>query len=238
MASSIVQTLPKRNGDKVEHVQWLLDLDCAQALAPWARINPARLEREAVEMARHFPRWLLTVCRGQQQLVCPACDGMLVFDRGLRCSRCTRELARSRIPRDVLLGWFGLMPPIGIDSLTRVRGKLKERPPARHVVGHSDATGDYLLVPLLAVYPVNFPEGYPRVSYFPEIFSVKGMPARGVSHTCHMLPDDVMCLFAAGQWRREMTCREELQQRAYPHVVKLINYANGTTDAFAIVSKP
>ena len=51
-----------------------------------------------------------------------------------------------------------------------------------------------------------------------------------------MLGDGTMCLFAAGQWRRSMTCREVLQQRAYPHVIKLLNYADGKRDAFAIVS--
>jgi hypothetical protein len=45
-----------------------------------------------------------------------------------------------------------------------------------------------------------------------------------------------MCLFAAGQWSPEMTCREVLQQRAYAHLVKMLRYANGKADAFAVVS--
>jgi hypothetical protein len=237
MASSLVQTLPRRVGEKLEHLQWLLDLDTARLVASWARAAPERLEREAVEMARHFPRWLLTASVGAQLFACPSCEGMLVFDRGLRCSACSRELVRSRFPREAQLAWFGLMPPIGIDSLKRLGAQLRERAPARHVVGRSDATGHYLLVPLLATYPAEFPSTFPRVSYLQEIFSLRGMPARGVSHTCHMLHDDVMCLFSSGQWRREMTCREALQQRAYPHVVKLLNYANGKADSFAIVTR-
>ena len=135
------------------------------------------------------------------------------------------------------MAWFGLMPPIGIDSLGKVRARLLAGAPARHVVGHSPATGNYLLVPLLATYPEDFPQTFPRVGYFKELFLLKGMPARGPSHTCHMLHDDIMCLFAPGQWRAEMTCREVLQQRAYPHVVKLLNYADGKTNSFAIVTR-
>jgi hypothetical protein len=237
MTSVIVQSFPKRVGDKVEHMQWPLDLDCARSLSAWAKDEPQRLEREAKEMAQHFPRWLLTLARGQQLLTCPSCAGMLVFDRGVRCVACGKELNRSRIPRDVLLAWFGLMPPIGIDSLTHLLPRLLKRAPARHVVGQSPATGHYLLVPLLAVYPSSYPTTWPHVGYFQEIFSIDGMPGRGPGHTCHMLGEDVMCLFAAGQWLEKMTLREALQQRAYAHVVKLLNYADGKKNSFAIVTK-
>ena len=237
MATSIVQTLPKRTAAGVEHLQWLLDLDAAATFAWWRNARPDRLEREAVEMACHFPRWLLTAARGQQLLPCPACGGMLVFDRGVRCAQCARELARSKIPGGTKLAWFGLMPPMGIDSLRRLRDHLVQEAPARHVVGHTPAIGSYLLVPLLAVYPDTFPADSPRVSYFPEFFSIPGMPGRGPAHAHHMLSDDVMCLFAAGQWSPETTCREVLQQRAYAHVVKLLNYADGNTRSFAKVSR-
>lgn len=237
MACPIPQSLPRRAAGRVEHVQWNLDVEAASSLLCRPGMDAARLRQEAEEMARHFPRWILTVCRGLQLLTCPSCAGMLVFDRGVRCAACGRELARSRIPRDVRLGWFGLMPPIGIDSLPKVRDALVAKAPARHVVGTSPATGRYLLVPLLAIYPEAFPVDWPRVAYFPEIFSIKGMPPRGSSHICHLLPDDVMCLFAPGQWRPETTCREVLQQRAYAHVVKLLNFANGKSGAFAIVTR-
>ena len=237
MSTSVVQTLPKRVGGEVQHVQWLLDLDAAAAVAPWRNAKANRLAKEAAQMAQHFPRWLLTVARGQVLLACPSCEGMLVFDRGLRCSLCARELALSRMPKDARLAWFGLMPPIGIDSLPKLCGRLSKRAPPRHVVGQSASTGRYLLVPLLAVYPESFPTDYPRVGYFPELFSVPGMPARGPSHSAHMLTDFVMCLFASGQWHPDMTCREVLQQRAYAHVVKLLNYADGNTASFAKVTR-
>jgi hypothetical protein len=51
-----------------------------------------------------------------------------------------------------------------------------------------------------------------------------------------MFSDGFMCLFAAGEWRTTMSCRELLQQRAYAHAIKLLNYANGKREAFAIVS--
>jgi hypothetical protein len=237
MATSIVQTLPKRVAGRVEHVSWVVDLEAASAIAAWRGAKPGRLEKEAVEMAHHFPRWLLTVVQGQQLLTCPSCAGMLVFDRGLRCAGCGKELGRSRIPQHSRLAWFGLTPPIGVDSLTQLRERLVQRAPARHVVGHSPATGTYLLAPLLASYSEAFPAEPPRVAYLPEFFSIHGMPARGPAHSHHMLGDDAMCLFAAGQWRPEMTCREVLQQRAYAHVVKLLNYANGKKTSFAVVTR-
>lgn len=237
MATSIVQTLPRRVHGRVEHVQWLLDLDAASVVGFWRNAKGARLAQEAAEMAQHFPRWLLTVARGTSMLACPSCAGMIVFDRGVRCSQCARGLAPSRIPKDVRLAWFGLMPPIGIGSLSRLGERLRTKAPPRHVVGESASTGRYLLVPLLAVYPDTFPADDPRIAYFPELFAVPGMPARGPSHSAHMLGDFVMCLFAAGQWRPETTCREVLQQRAYAHVVKLLNYADGNTASFAKVTR-
>ena len=72
--------------------------------------------------------------------------------------------------------------------------------------------------------------------YLPEFFQIRGIPSPTPSHEYHMFDKGQMCLFAAGQWRAETTCREVLQQRAYAHVIKLLNYANGKRDAFGIVS--
>ena len=75
-----------------------------------------------------------------------------------------------------------------------------------------------------------------QVAYLPGFFQMPGLPREAPSHRVHMLSGGVMCLFAPNDWRREMTCREVLQQRAYPHVIKMLNYANGSRSAFDIVS--
>ena len=70
--------------------------------------------------------------------------------------------------------------------------------------------------------------------YLPEFRDIPGVPRAEYSHAFHMIGQGRMCLFAGGEWHDRMTAREVLQQRAYAHVIKFLNYANGKTDAFAI----
>lgn len=228
--SSVAQLFPRRDdAGAIIHHRWEVDLDAAGSLARgWSE----RLGQEAVDMSEHLPRWVLTVARRGSHAAC-RCGGPLVFERGLRCAACG---AVRRRPKDIQLAWYGLLPPIGVDGLPRIKVALEKRCPRRHVAGHHPELGTYLLVPALAVYPQNFPESPPRVYYLPELFSLSPMPAAQAAHAYHLLNGGEMCLFAGGQWRPEMSCREVLQQRAYPHVIKLLNYADGKRDAFAIVS--
>jgi hypothetical protein len=186
-------------------------------------------------MGRHFPRWLLTLAVGRERLLCRRCAGAIVFDRGPRCVAC--DQAAAEIPASARLAWFGLLPPVGIDSLERVAPALRARPPRWHAVGEQPGIGGYLLVPLVASYPHGFPEEPVRVAYLPGFFSIPGVPPEGASHETHMLGGGFMCLYAPGEWSPELSCREVLQQRAYAHVIKLLNYANGKHGAFAIVTR-
>lgn len=234
--TTLTQRFPRQEGDGISHQQWEVDLAAAHRVGRWSGRTPHRLTREVTEMAEHFPRWILTVGAGRQRVTCSACGGMLVFDRGLRCVACQRPYKPRKLPAQTSLAWFGLLPPVGIDGLTRLRQGLIAAPPAQHLVGRRDGIGHYLLVPLLAYCARGFPASPVRVVYLPAFFKIRGMPADKPAHGYHMLGDGTMCLFAEGQWRRNMTCREVLQQRAYPHVIKLLNYADGKRDAFAIVS--
>jgi hypothetical protein len=235
-ADELRQTFPRRSGQAIVHRSWTVDLDTAGALIRWGKSGAARLRQEVAEMAEHFPRWLLTVSAGRDRVLCPHCSGLLVFDNGLRCAQCERPVRSTAVPRGASLAWFGLMPPVGIDGLTRLKKGLVAKPPALHVVGDRADIGHYLLVPLVALYPTEFPAAPPRVAYLPGLFQVPGMPEEQCSHTYHMFSGGFMCLFAPGEWRATMTCRELLQQRAYAHVIKLLSYANGRRQAFAIVS--
>ncbi|MEW5848789.1 MAG: hypothetical protein AB2A00_08240 [Myxococcota bacterium] len=228
---TVEQMFPFKQGDLVMHKRWSVDLVAAARLAG---IPVERMTREAREMATHFPRWLLTLTHDGQAVRCHACQGLIVFDDGTRCVQCGKRF--QDLPNGLRTGWFGVMPPVGIDGLTRIKDALLARPPRQHVVGHREGLGNYVLVPLVATYPGDFPSRPPDVFYLPEFRDIPGVPRAEYSHEFHMIGLGRMCLFAAGEWYAQMTCREVLQQRAYPHVIKFLNYANGKKNAFAMVS--
>ncbi len=233
--SAPTQVFPRREGDGVAHHRWAVDLASARKAVRAKGLSAARLAREVQEMSQHLPRWIITVSQERLLIRCRRCDCLLVFDRGLRCVACDAP-HRGKLPRDARLSWFGLLPPVGVDSLPRVARGLKERVPPGHVCGSHEGLGRYLLVPLVATYPQGFPKKEPEVFYQAGFFQLHGMPAERPAHDYHMLDRGRQCLFTAGEWRRRMTMRQVLQQRAYAHVIKMLNYANGKTAAFAKVS--
>ena len=210
------------------HKRWVVDLAAA---ARTAGLDFARMTREAADMAEHFPRWILTLVRDGQPLKCK-CDGLYVFDRGTRCVLCDKPSKETRFRT----GWFGVLPPIGLDGLAKIKTAVLAKPPKRHVVGQRAPLGTYMLVPLVIQYAVVASQAI-DVYYLPEFRDIPGIPRDEYSHTFHMIGQGRMCLFASGEWRDDITCREVIQQRAYPHVIKFLNYANGKKDAFAIVTK-
>lgn len=232
----VAQMFPRRTkGGVLERVEWELDLETAASFLGAPKAGVERLRLEAEEMQRHFPRWVLTLGEPGAFQRCD-CGGPLVFHRGISCAVCAKEHPRRNLPRGLRLAWFGTLPPIGIGSLAKVGPSLQRKPPPGHVVGDQPGIGPYLLVPLVVTYPAGFPSLPVEVSYLPGLFEVAGMPVRAPSHTCHLLSNGVMCLFASGQWRPELTVREVVQQRAYAHAVKLLTYADGRHDSFAIVT--
>jgi hypothetical protein len=212
--------------------QWTVDIAAFAKLRPLVEVE--RIDRELAEMAQHFPRWVLSVSDGHALTKCPACGGVLVFDGGVRCVACERAFNARKDNHHP--AWFGLLPPIGLGGLTNIKDALVAKPPPGHVVGEHATIGAYLLVPLIAVIPAQFPHQAPAVHYLPTIRAIAGMPQEEVSHAFHMLSNHQMCLYASGEWTADTTCRETLQQRAFAHVVKLLNFANGKKTAFAIVS--
>ena len=226
----IEHVFPVRRGDEVVHKRWPLDVVAA---ARAAGVPVERMTREANEMAQHFPRWLLVLVRDGQPVHCK-CDGLYVFEGGARCVSCGKA---PKDARGLRAGWFGLLPPIGIDGLARVKDGLLAKPPRRHVVGKKDGLGTYVLVPLVVQYRAAYPREPIDVFYLPEFRDIPGIPADEYSHQFHMIGQGRMCLFAPNEWREELSCREVLQQRAYPHVIKFLNFANGKKDAFAIVTR-
>jgi len=234
-STELSQVFPQQVDGRIVHRQWVPDLARAQDLAG-AAFTRDRLRQEVRDMSVHFPRWLLTVSAANRLWKCDQCQGLLVFADGLRCVACNAAPSRRSLPTALMLSWFGLLPPIGIDGLAKIKAKLIAKPPKQHVVGHAPAIGHFLLVPLVVSYSAGFPGTAPAACYLNEFFEVPGMPKNTASHEAHLFGAGQMCLFASGQWRAEMTVREIVQQRAYAHVIKLLNYANGKRDAFRIVS--
>jgi hypothetical protein len=234
--TDLIQRFPRRNNGTVEHVTWTVDIPAACSVG--TDMKTQRLTREVADMAQHMPRWILTLATPTNNdfTACPRCKGMLVFDRGIRCVQCGKPAPKRQV-NNARLAWFGLLPPIGVDGLERLKAGLQRKgAPEKHVFGQRADIGSFLLVPLLAIYPANFPVNSVRVSYMPGFWRLPNMPRNAAAHEYHMLGDSLMCLFAGGEWKQNTTCREVLQQRAYPHVIKMLNYANGKRNAFAIVS--
>jgi len=236
MSAILEQVFPRQEHGRIVHKSFTPDLNAAHDFVRCRAFTAERLLREVTEMATHFPRWLLTLGVGRETLACRGCGGLVVFERGARCVLCGREVKRGSVSDATNLAWFGLMPPIGVDGLGRLKESLAARAAARHVVGRREDIGTYLLVPLVAAYHAEYPANAPSVCYLPGIFSIPGMPPDTTSHAYHLFGHGQMCLFASGQWSKEMTVRDVLQQRAYAHVVKLLNYADGKKTAFQIVS--
>jgi hypothetical protein len=226
------QTLPMKVDGAVVHKRWTLDL---RAAVRASGVDRDRLARDAAEMAEHFSRWVLILVREGQPVPCSSCASMIVFDDGLRCASCAKAL--KGVPTGAHAGWFGLLPPIGLDGLPTVRDAVLAKPPRRHVVGRRDELGAFILVPLVAMYGPTYPRTPLEVFYLPEFRDIPGIPRDEYSHAFHMIGKGRMCLFAAGDWREELSPRVVLQQRAYPHAIKFLNYANGKQDAFAIVTR-
>lgn len=236
MTRALQQVFPRMAGDRVELHRWDVDMTCAMRLARGRGFSKKRLRQEVEEMGQHLPRWIITVGFGRGVIRCRRCDGVLVFDHGLCCVACGGSVTVKQLPAGSQLAWFGLMPPVGVDGLARVKEGLSGGVPAGHVTGRHAGLGRYLLVPLVVSYPPRFPAVEPEAHYLPGFFEIPGMPAERPAHEYHMLANGRLCLFAFGQWRREMTARQVLQQRAYAHLIKMLNYADGKRTAFARVS--
>ncbi len=234
------QFVPKQgpSGTKLEGFD--LDLETAAELLPFVRKGPKgmrRLEEEAEDMAKHQPRWLLTVSSGRTRLACPKCKGMLIFEQGLRCSACGTQLPTHRLSNHARACWFGLLPPIGLSGLSKLDQALGTNgAPAGHVAAQHAELGRFLMVPLLSGYPPNYPKSPPQIRYLPGFFELPFMPPDKASHRVHLYGQGVLCLFASGQWNRKDFIRQVIEQRAYAHVIKMLNFANGKRRAFAKVS--
>jgi hypothetical protein len=222
---------------------WSLAFAQVQSAIGWAGRQPAVLEREAAEMARDFPTWV--VAAGQrlpmeessvdsgELTVCAACGELCpFFDQSfaplgerapgpycVKClTPCTLAPAQTR-----LLAYAGQLPsPVsGRPYLTKMTARLKEWRRAgderfqRFQKYFITVDGkSYFAPPLFCFYPPGWPHSEPYVMVRAEYFEVLDIPA---DHVYYAGPRFYrLCNYA--DWR-EVSLRTVLQQRVVPRIL-------------------
>lgn len=211
-------------------LSWELNLKAAGRAQRWSQNDPALLAQEAMEMQQYFPTWLLTAVRDGKILNCASCGELMVWKpKGLVCVICDCEFKGKLRQAKLNLAWVGHVPaPVPQDGplLERLWANPDPSAPLIKVSGQG-----YLLVPLLAYYPENWPQHAPMVSYDRAFLDRLGIKAAG--HSTHLVGAEgtTMCLYSG--WRA-VTLRVVLQQRAVNHIVSLFKLVQGasTNEAF------
>ena len=204
-------------------VSWLLNLEAASRLQRWSQENPLLLQTEAMEMSQHFPSWLLIAVREGKPLRCNKCDELMVYKaRGLTCAGCDRDFKGNLRQAKLSVAWIGHLPvPVPTNGLLLKRLGTNPDSIAPLVKANGQS---YLLVPLLACYPENWPQLPPLIHYDRGFLNRIGI--EGAGHSTHLVGADgtTMCLYTS--WRA-VTLRVVLQQRVVNHVVSLCKMVEG-----------
>lgn len=205
---------------------WVVDGAAAGQVMRWVRREPAAWLADLEGMARHFPYWVLVGGRGSQPVRC-ACGGPLVPQKGgLRCVLCGKAGQADG------LMWAGQLP-----VLARPDDSFMARRKALTTAGFAETEVGglvYLLVPLVVVYPGEWPSLEPGVYYAPEWLTAIGLPQANGSY--HLVSGGRACLFGYNQWR-PMSVAAVLQQRVVNHVVSLFKIAAGMSPHRAFIGR-
>jgi hypothetical protein len=203
-----------------------VDAVAAAKVMAWVRREPEMWRTDLATMATHFPHWALVGGKGAQPARCE-CGGPLVPTEGaLRCAICGEE-GRA----DTLL-WVGQMP-----VLARPEASFAPRRAALQAAGFGEARAGallYLLVPLVVVYPSEWPSLEPGVYYAPKWLTTLALPLADGRY--HIVGGGRACLFGWGQWR-PMSVAAVLQQRVVNHTVSLLKIAAGMPPEKAFIGR-
>jgi hypothetical protein len=201
----------------------MLNLEAASRIQRWSQENLVLLQEEATKMIQYFPSWLLVAVREEKPLRCDKCDELMVFKAsGLTCAGCEHGFKGNLRQAKLSLAWIGHLPvPIPANGLLLERLFAHPDPTAPLVKAGGQP---YLLVPLLACYPENWPQHPPLIHYDRSFLNRIGI--QGVGHSTHLVGADgtTMCLYTS--WRA-VTLRIVLQQRVVNHVVSLFKIVQG-----------
>ena len=210
--------------------EWRVDPLAAAAVAPWAARAPEVLAQDLSGMAQYFPHWFLTGNAHGQPARCArrACQGapLVPTEGALRCVRC-REVGEANG-----LLWLGHLP-----SLARPERAFQRRRKALRRAGFPEVTtgeATFLLVPLMIIYPSEWPNVQPVVRYARRWLDVLNLPPSSGAH--HLIQGGRACIFSWGQWTA-MPVHVVLQQRMVNHVASLLKVAAGQRPRQAFIGR-
>jgi hypothetical protein len=144
----------------------------------------------------------------------------------LRCVRCGEA---GEV--DGLL-WLGHLP-----SLARPERTFQRRREALRRAGFPEVKTDaatFLLVPLMVVYPGEWPNIQPVVRYARRWLDALDLPSSSGVH--HLIQGGRACIFSWGQWVA-MPVHAVLQQRMVNHVASLLKVAAGQPPQQAFIGR-
>ena len=211
-------------GDAVEKRQWQVDVSALARIGgnEWMQDFPQLLGRDLTEMAETFPHWFLAVGKDGRPAQCPQDGDYIVASQGqLRCAACEQPY-RSAAHLGSLI-WTGMIP-VQVTGAAHVEERIRRGIASGNLpIGHVDSGALFILAPIEALYPSNWPHSAPVARYLQGFFEALG-GSPGFGHASHMLRDNQMCLFSS--WR-QMSMRDVIQNRVVPHALAQVKIANG-----------
>jgi hypothetical protein len=205
---------------------WIVDSLAAGQTMGWVRREAAAWQADLTSMATHFPHWVLVGGDGSRAATC-ACGGPLAPQSGgLRCVLCGAAGEASG------LLWMGQLP-----VLARPEPSFSARREALLRAGFQETVVGglaYLLVPLVVVYPSEWPMLESHICYAPTWLRALGLPEYNAGY--HLVGGGRACLFGWGQWR-PMSVAAVLQQRMVNHGVSLLKIAAGVSPTEAFIGR-
>ncbi len=217
--------------------EWTVDPAAVAKVAPWAARMPEVLAQDLAGMAQYFPHWFLAASTRGQPARCArrACQGAPLVpsakspcgtEGALRCARCG-----TAGEADGLL-WLGHIP-----SLARPELAFQRRRKALQRAGFPEVVAGeavYLLVPLMLVYPDEWPNVQPVVRYARRWLDALDLPRSSGAH--HLIQGGRACIFSWGQWTA-MPVHAVLQERMANHVASLLKVAAGQRPRQAFIGR-
>jgi hypothetical protein len=207
-----------------------VDPAAAAEVAAWAARAPKVLAQDLAGMAQYFPHWFLSGSIGGHPARCAHRDcrgaSLVPTEGALRCVRC------GTVGEADGLLWLGHLP-----SLARTEPAFQRRRKALRRSGFSEVTTGaavYLLVPLMVVYPGEWPNVQPVVRYARRWLDALDLPRSSGVH--HLIQGGRACIFSWGQWTA-MPVHAVLQQRMVTHLASLLKVAAGQSPREAFIGR-
>jgi hypothetical protein len=208
-------------------LRWAVDGRAAGQVMAWAARSPQVLAADLRGMADYFPHWLLVGTMEALPRLCPQCRQLSVPVEGaVRCLRCRRKQAVDG------LAWLGHLP-----LLTRPEAAFEVKRQALRQAGFQEVTtgqAAYLLVPLVILYPTEWPNVEPTVRYDRRWLTAMGLPHNSAAH--HLIQNGRACIFSWNQWQA-MPIHAVLQQRMVNHLHSLCKIAAGQRPEQAFIGR-